>query len=125
MGRIDYVQRITKTTYSRGRLVILLAIFLKANGSSTALGLKLAQSLLVQVSSLLSISQVGLGLTELGQVHGSNLLGLLDLLLVRLDLGLELVNQSLHALMVLAVLIRRVSQLLDPALRLAQVLGGI
>merc|ERR1719471_331542 len=99
--------------------------FLKADGSSTALGLELAQSLLIQVGSLLSLSQVGLGLAELGQVHGSNLLSLLDLLLVGLDLGLELVDQSLHTLVVLAVLIRGVSKLLDPALRLAQVLGGI
>merc|ERR1719471_2720630 len=99
--------------------------FLKADGSSTALGFELAQSLLVQVGSLLSLSQVGLGLAVLGQVHGSNLLSLLDLLFVGLDLGLELVDQSLHALVVLAVLIRGVSQLLDPALRLAQVLGGI
>merc|ERR1719461_2614436 len=58
-------------------------------------------------------------------VHGSNLLSLLNLLLVGLDLGLELVNQSLHALVVLAILISRVSQLFDSALRLAQVLLGI
>merc|ERR1712072_207804 len=103
----------------------MACIFLKANRASTAFGLQLAQSLFIQVGSLLSFSQVGLCLAELGQVHGSNLFSLLDLLLVRLNLGLELVNQSLHALVVLAVFIRRVGKLLDPALRLAQVLGGI
>merc|ERR1711983_147118 len=102
-----------------------LLIDLKANGSSTALGLELSQSLLIRVSPLLSISKVSLSLPELGKVHSSNLLSFLNLLLVRLDLGLELINQSLHALMVLAVLVSRVSQLLDSALRLAQVLLGI
>merc|ERR1719270_978628 len=100
-------------------------IDLKTNRSSTALGLELSQSLLVQVSPLFSISKVCLGLSELGKVHGSNFLSLLNPLLVRLDLGLKLINQTLHALMVLAVLISRVSQLLDSALRLAQVLLGI
>jgi len=55
-----------------GGLVIKLVIagmdciFLKANRASTALGLQLAQSLFIQVGSLLSFSQVGLCLAELG-----------------------------------------------------------
>merc|ERR1719471_784441 len=99
--------------------------FLKADGSSTALGFELAQSLLVQISTLFSIGKLSLCLTELGQVEGSNLLGFFNLLLVGLDLGLELINQSLHALVVLAVLIRGIGQFLDTPLRLAQVLLSI
>merc|ERR1711935_1217388 len=64
-------------------------------------------------------------LPVLGQVEGGDLLGLLNLLLVGLDLALELVNQSLHALMVLAVLISSECKLLDAPLRLAQVLVDI
>ena len=41
----------------------------------------------------------------LGQVEGGDLLRLLDLLLVRLDLALQLVDQGLHPLVVLAVLV--------------------
>merc|ERR1712150_3969 len=100
-------------------------IDLKANGSSATLCLELSQSLLIQVSPLFSISQVSLSLPELSKVHGSNLLSLLNLLLVGLDLGLELVNQSLHTLMVFTILISRVSLLFDSALRLAQILLGI
>merc|ERR1719471_2548920 len=100
-------------------------IDLKANGSCATLCLELSQSLFIQVSPLFSITQVSLSLPELSKVHGSNLLSLLNLLLVGLDLGLELVNQSLHTLVVLAILISRVSQLFDSALRLAQILLGI
>merc|ERR1719500_1106356 len=69
--------------------------------------------------------QVGLHLAELGKVEGGNLLGLLNLLLVGLDLALELVDESLHPLVVLPVLVLLVSQLLDVPLRLAQVLLGV
>ena len=41
------------------------------------------------------------------------------------DLGLELVNQELHALVVLAIFIRGKSQLLDVTLRLAKVLHTV
>ena len=44
-------------------------------------------------------------LAVLGQVEGGDLLRLLDLLLVRLDLALQLVDQGLHPLVVLAVLV--------------------
>ena len=58
-------------------------------------------------------------LAELGQVEGCDLLGLLNLLLVGLDLALQLVNETLHPLVVLPVLVLLVAQLLDLALRLA------
>merc|ERR1712130_854136 len=67
---------------------------------------------------LLGSSKVTLDLSVLGKVEGSNLLSLLNLLLVGLDLALELVNQSLHAFVVLSVLLLRVGKLLDLALRL-------
>ena len=57
--------------------------------------------LLIDVSALLRRLQVRLDLTELGQVEGGDLLGLLDLLLVALHLVLQLVNQLLHPLVVL------------------------
>merc|ERR1712170_195060 len=94
-------------------------------GRRASLGLVLGKGLFIEVSSLLRIGKVGLSLAELGQVEGSNFLSLLNLLLVRLDLSLQLVNQGLHTLMVLAVLISSKSQLLDAAFRLAQVLLGI
>merc|ERR1711971_153987 len=72
------------------------------------------QSLLGEVSSLSARGQVSLHLSVLGEVEGSDLLSLLQLLLVTLDLGLELVYQGLHALVVLLVLLLAVAQLLDP-----------
>merc|ERR1712111_338997 len=74
---------------------------------------------------LLGSSEVGLDLSVLGEVEGSNLLGLLNLLLVGLDLALELVNQTLHALVVLPVLLLGVGQLLDLTLGLAEVLQAV
>merc|ERR1719216_375186 len=93
-----------------------------SNRCSTSLSLGLGQSLLIEVSPLFSIRQLSMGITELGQVKGSNFLSLLNLLLVRLDLGLQLVNESLHALMILPVLIRSIGHLLDTSLRLAEIL---
>merc|ERR1719232_156955 len=52
-------------------------------------------------------------------------LSLLDLLLVGLDLSLELVNEGLHALVVLSVLLLAVGQLLDLPLGLAEVLLAV
>jgi hypothetical protein len=52
--------------------------------------------LFLNVSPLAGVGHVGLGLPELGQVEGGNLLRLLDLLLVAPDLGLQLINQTLH-----------------------------
>merc|ERR1719175_561828 len=92
-----------------------------AAGTCTGLG----QGLLVQVGSLRAPGQVGLHLPELGQVKRGDLLGLLDLLLVRLDLALELVNETLHPLVVLPVLVLLVSQLLDVSLGPTEGLLGV
>merc|ERR1711911_381590 len=85
-------------------------------GGDASLGLVLGQDLLVDVGSLLSLLEVGLDLAELGQVQGGDLLGLLNLLLVGLDLVLQLVNQLLHPLVVLLVLVLGEGQLLDTSL---------
>ena len=47
----------------------------------------------------------GLKFAELGKVEGGDLLGLLDLLLVGLDLGLQLVGRLRHPVLVLLVLV--------------------
>ena len=52
----------------------------------------------------LGLLKLLLGLPELGQVEGSDLLGLLDLLLVSLDLCLQLGRQVAHPVLVLLVL---------------------
>merc|ERR1719189_3244774 len=92
---------------------------------ATSLGLSLGQDLLVEVSTFSRVGQGVLGSAELGQVEGGDLLGLLDLLLVALDLALQLVDEGLHALVVLAVLITLEGELLDLALALPQVLLGV
>merc|ERR1719464_2265268 len=51
-------------------------------------------------------------LAVLGQVESCDLLGLLDLLLVGLHLALQLVNEGLHPLVVLAILVAGKAQLL-------------
>merc|ERR1719510_64007 len=91
----------------------------------TGPGLGLGEQLLVGVSPLGGISHVVLSLAVLGKVQSSDLLSLFDLLLVGLDLALELVNQGLHPLMVLPVLILLVAQFLDSSLALPQVLLSI
>merc|ERR1719341_1711298 len=85
-------------------------------------GSQLGKSLLRHISSFLGGRKGVLDLPVLGQVQGSNLLSFLNLLLVGLDLALQLVNETLHALMVLPVLILLVSQFLDLALRLPHTL---
>merc|ERR1719323_603304 len=92
---------------------------------STGSGLGLGKSLFIDISTFLGSGKVGLDLSVLGQVKGSDLLGLLNLLLVGLDLAPELVNESLHALVVLSVLLLGVGQLLDFALGLAEVLLAV
>jgi len=57
--------------------------------------LSLGKHLLIGLCSISAGIQMSLSLFELGQVQGSNLLCLLNLLLVGADLALELVNQSL------------------------------
>ena len=93
-----------------------------SKGGSTGSGLGLGKSLLINISTLLSSGKVGLDLSVLGEVEGSNFFSLLNLLLVGLDLALELVDEGLHALIVLPVLVLGVGQLLDDPLSLAQVL---
>ena len=61
----------------------------------------------------------------LSQVKSGDLLCLLNLLLVRLDLPLQLVDQALHPLLVLDVLVAPVRQLLDRPLRFPQVLMSV
>ena len=48
------------------------------------------------LSTFLGRSKAVLGLAELGQIEGGDLLRLLDLLLVGLHLALHLVDQGLH-----------------------------
>merc|ERR1719420_2057214 len=77
-------------------------------------GLPHGRFLFSSIGSGSSISKTASDLAVLGQVEGGNLLSLLNLLLVGLDLALELVNQSLHALVVLLVLVTaKVSSLMD------------
>ena len=57
------------------------------------------------MKSFISLKWRGIYLAVLGQVEGGDLLRLFDLLLVRLDLALQLVDQGLHPLVVLAVLV--------------------
>merc|ERR1719195_387337 len=68
--------------------------------------------------TVLALLQLLLRLAELGQVEGGDLLGLLDLLLVGLDLLLQLASQLGHAVLVLLVLINLELELLAAALGL-------
>merc|ERR1719281_877169 len=77
------------------------------------------------ISSSSGVSQSSGNLAVLGQVQGGDLLGLLDLLLVAPDLALQLVNEALHPLVVLLVLVTSEGQLLDGPLGLAEVLHHI
>merc|ERR1719234_1300474 len=100
-------------------------IYLKSKGSRLGPGLPHCHCLLIGISAGLSITQGSCNLAVLGQVEGCDLLGLLDLLLVGLHLALQLVNEGLHPLVVLAVLVPGKAQLLDGPLRFAEVLGDI
>ena len=104
-------------------LILTFYILHWANGGAAGSGL--GQDLLIEVSALHTDREVVLNLAVLGQVQGGDLLCLLNLLLVGLDLALELVNQSLHPLLVLLVLVDGVGKLLDTTLRLAQVFGSV
>merc|ERR1719188_798188 len=88
-------------------------------------GLPHGRFLFSSIGSGSSISKAASDLAVLGQVEGSDLLCLLNLLLVGLDLALELVNEALHALVVLLVLISSEGELLDGSLSLAEVLEDI
>merc|ERR1719220_2735697 len=97
----------------------------KTKGGRLGASLPHRHGLLVGVGACLSISECSSNLAILGKVQGGDLLGLLNLLLVGLHLALELVDQSLHPLVVLPVLITSKGQLLDGPLRLAEVLVDI
>merc|ERR1712014_268270 len=97
----------------------------RSNGGAAGPSTVLGEGLLVGVGALSGVGHIVLGLPVLGQVEGGDLLGLLDLLLVGLDLALQLVDQGLHPLVVLPVLVLLVAQLLNLALGLAHVLLGI
>merc|ERR1719193_613802 len=93
-------------------------------GGAAVLGSDFAERSFGDVGALLGVLQLVLHLAVLGEVHGGDLLGLLDLALVGLDLGLELLNEILHALHVLAVLLGLESEFLEPSVGFAEVLGG-
>ena len=61
-------------------------------------------------------------LPVLGQVEGGNLFGLLNLLLVSLDLLLQLAGQLSHPVLILLVLVDLERELLDLALSLLMAL---
>merc|ERR1711868_268355 len=99
--------------------------FYLGKGSRTNSSLPHSSLLFSSISGGRSVSQGSSNLAVLGQVEGGNLLGFFNLLLVGLDLALELVNQSLHALVVLLVLVTSEGQLLDGPLSLAEVLQDV
>ena len=76
-----------------------------------------------KLGALLNLLQLLLCLPELGQVEGGDLLGLLDLLLVGLDLGLQLGGQVGHPVLVLLVLTGSEGELLALALSALVSLG--
>ena len=78
--------------------------------------------------SLFAFLQFLLSFAELGQVQSSDLLGILDLLLVGLDLALQLAGKVSHPVLVLLVLIVLEQNLLDTTLRFLEgllVLGSL
>merc|ERR1712192_298374 len=100
-------------------------IHIKSEGSRLGPGLPHCHCLLIGISTGLSITQGSCHLAVLGKVESCDFLGLLDLLLVGLYLALQLVNEGLHPLVVLAILVAGKAQLLDGPLGLAEVLGDV
>merc|ERR1712098_293272 len=78
-----------------------------------------------KLGSLLSLLKLLLGLAELSQVEGGNLLSLLNLLLVGLDLHLQLAGKLRHTVLVLLVLTLGKGKLLGLALSSLVSLGGL
>merc|ERR1719422_1630206 len=99
--------------------------FYLGKGSRTSSSLPHGSLLFSSISGGGSVSRGSSNLAVLCQVEGSDLLSLLNLLLVGLDLALELVNQALHALVVLLVLVSSEGEFLDGSLSLAEVLQDI
>merc|ERR1719384_125103 len=85
----------------------------RSKGSAASPSTVLSKGLLIGVGALGGIGHAALGLPVLRQIEGGDLLGFLDLLLVGLDLTLQLIDESLHSLVVLPVLVLLVAQLLD------------
>merc|ERR1711973_1069253 len=112
-------------SYRLGRLENPLLSDLQTKGSGLGTGLPHCHCLLVGIGASLGITKGAGDLAVLGKVEGGDLLGLLDLLLVGLHLALQLVDEGLHPLVVLTVLIGSEGELLDGPLGLAQVLGHI
>lgn len=77
------------------------------------------------VSAFLRFLQFLLGLAEFGQVEGGDFFGFFDLVFVCLDLLLKFVNEILHSLVVLLILVALEGKFLDAALAFPQVLLGI
>merc|ERR550519_2983454 len=69
-----------------------------------------------ELGTFLGLLEFLLGLTELGEVESSDLLGFLDLFLVNLDLGLELVGELGHLILVLLIFFSLERKFLDFAL---------
>merc|ERR1740128_1539867 len=88
-----------------GRTSSFLLFCLLNQGGRAGSGFSHGSSLLICISSGFSITKGSSNLAVFSQVQGSNLLSFFNLLLVALNLALELVNQSLHALMILFVFI--------------------
>merc|ERR1719166_787976 len=87
-----------------------------------------SKSCLSHLCSILSLLKLLLSLAELSQVEGSDLLGLLNLLLVGLDLLLELGGKFSHSVLILLVLINLELELLAASLGLLvslHVLSGV
>merc|ERR1719384_1402679 len=81
-----------------------------------SVGILVVEGRLRQPSTVLAFLKLLLGLPELSQVEGGDLLCLLNLLLVGLDLGLQLSSEVAHGNLVLLVLIVLEGELLDLAL---------
>merc|ERR1719435_388521 len=100
-------------------------LFGGCRGGAAVLGADLGEGSLGNIRSFSGIFHLVLHLVVLGEVHGGDLLGLLHLALVGLDLGLELLDQILHALHVLAVLLSLEGEFLESSVGLTEILGGL
>merc|ERR1719435_45270 len=100
-------------------------LFGGCRGGAAVLGADLGEGSLGNIRSFSGIFHLVLHLAVLGEVHGGDLLGLLHLALVGLDLGLELLNEILHALHVLAVLLGLECEFFESSVGLSEVLSGL
>merc|ERR1719435_628246 len=100
-------------------------LFGGCRGGAAVLGADLGEGSLGNIRSFSGIFHLVLHLAVFGEVHGGDLLGLLHLALVGLDLGLELLNEILHALHVLAVLLGLECEFFESSVGLSEVLSGL